>query len=159
MLLGVAHADRTNRRPPRAGLPCGHPCMVWASTNTELQETILTPRVTPVRSTGTRAPEGWILLRDVASSYRDGAEQALFDQMAGAADLRADSDELISRVHPRAPAAVQGAPARHGGSRGAGPRAVPVTEPSEASAGRPDTRSGPVARCVDAVGPSSREWA
>ena len=72
--------------------------MVRPSTNTELQETILTPRVTPVRSTGTRTPEGWILLRDVASSYRDGAERALFDQMAGAADLRADSDELISQA-------------------------------------------------------------
>ena len=72
--------------------------MVRPSTNTELQETILTPRVTPVRSTGTRTPEGWILLRDVASSYRDGAEQALFYQMAGAADLRADSDELISQA-------------------------------------------------------------
>ena len=64
----------------------------------QLGEAALKPRATPVRSTGTRTPEGWILLRDVESSYRDGAEQALFDKITSAVDLRADSDELISQA-------------------------------------------------------------
>ena len=67
-------------------------------TERKFEETILTQGATPVRSKGIRTPEGWILLSDVASSYRDGAEQTLLDKIAGAADLRADSDELISQA-------------------------------------------------------------
>jgi len=57
------------------------------------------PSVTPIRSTGTRTPEGWYLLRDVDSTYRDGAEQKLYERMLQTTDLRADSDELMAAAN------------------------------------------------------------
>lgn len=54
--------------------------------------------VTPVRSLGERTSEGWILLRDVESTYRDGAEEALYDLVGSAEDISAESDSMISRA-------------------------------------------------------------
>lgn len=55
---------------------------------------------TALRATGHRTDEGWVMLRDVGSSYRDGAEDALFELVmaADAADLSSTSDTLLSRA-------------------------------------------------------------
>ena len=57
-------------------------------------------RATALRATGRRTDEGWVLLRDVGSSYRDGAEEALYDLVMAAdpADLRSTGDALLSRA-------------------------------------------------------------
>ncbi|WP_375497080.1 methyltransferase domain-containing protein [uncultured Jatrophihabitans sp.] len=50
---------------------------------------------TPVRGLGTPDPAGFHLLRDVGSSYRDGAEAAVLRIVSDATDVRSDSDELV----------------------------------------------------------------
>lgn len=54
----------------------------------------------PLRSLGDRTEEGWVLLRDVESTYRDGAEEALYDIVTAAADdeLGSTDDTLLSRT-------------------------------------------------------------
>ncbi|MCW2621864.1 MAG: putative methyl transferase [Frankiales bacterium] len=53
---------------------------------------------TPVRSQGLEpAAEGYTLLRDVGSSYRDGAEQTLLDIVQGSDDLGSLNEELHRR--------------------------------------------------------------
>jgi GT2 family glycosyltransferase/glycosyltransferase involved in cell wall biosynthesis/SAM-dependent methyltransferase len=55
---------------------------------------------TPVRDgLGVRQADGWIMLRDINSDYRDGAEQALLELLADAKDLSSYSDELIGRAY------------------------------------------------------------
>ena len=54
--------------------------------------------VTPVRSLGERTSEGWILLRDVESGYRDGAEESLRDLVGNAKDVSSESDIMIARA-------------------------------------------------------------
>jgi len=51
---------------------------------------------TPVRTCGTRAVEGWILLRDHESSYADGAEAALYEILVAAPDVSLAADALIA---------------------------------------------------------------
>ncbi len=51
---------------------------------------------TPVRTCGTRADEGWILLHDHGSSYADGAEAALFEMLVAAPDVSLAADSLIA---------------------------------------------------------------
>jgi SAM-dependent methyltransferase len=55
---------------------------------------------TALRSLGERTDEGWILLRDVGSSYRDGAEEALYDLLLAAeeSELGSTDDTLLSRT-------------------------------------------------------------
>lgn len=50
--------------------------------------------VTPVRALGTRQSEGWVLLRDVGSTYQDGAEQALHERLVASEDVSLEADEL-----------------------------------------------------------------
>lgn len=49
---------------------------------------------TPLRALGSLDPAGYRLLRDTASTYRDGAEQAVLQLVTDAEDLRSDSAEL-----------------------------------------------------------------
>uniref|UniRef100_UPI00356639C7 glycosyltransferase n=1 Tax=Actinotalea sp. TaxID=1872145 RepID=UPI00356639C7 len=48
---------------------------------------------------GEPQPEGWRLLRDTGSTYRDGAEEELFEIVSAAQDLRSQSDELLASAH------------------------------------------------------------
>jgi SAM-dependent methyltransferase len=53
---------------------------------------------TPVRALGAPDESGYLLLRDVGSTYSDGAEDAILELMRTGADLRSDSDELIGHA-------------------------------------------------------------
>lgn len=57
-------------------------------------------QTTALRGTGHRTDEGWVLLRDVGSSYRDGAEDALYELVMAAdpAELASTRDTLLSRA-------------------------------------------------------------
>ena len=56
------------------------------------------PRTTPLRTIGVPDDAGYVLLRDVGSSYRDGAEAKVLATLEVATDLRSDSDELIGHA-------------------------------------------------------------
>jgi SAM-dependent methyltransferase len=51
---------------------------------------------TPLRQSGTRRENGWVLLRDHGTVYRDGAEPRLLEIIESATDITASSDELLS---------------------------------------------------------------
>ena len=53
---------------------------------------------TPVRSTGTRSPDGVILLTAQESTYVDGAEAWLYETFQEVADLSAISTEAVSKA-------------------------------------------------------------
>lgn len=55
---------------------------------------------TPLRSLGDRTEEGWVLLRDVGSDYRDGAENTLYELLLAAdeSELGSTDDTLLSRA-------------------------------------------------------------
>jgi SAM-dependent methyltransferase len=53
---------------------------------------------TPVRALGTLHDAGYVLLRDVGSSYSDGAEETVLQLVRACSDLRSDSDELIGHA-------------------------------------------------------------
>jgi protein-L-isoaspartate O-methyltransferase len=50
---------------------------------------------TPVRDVGTVSPSGVRLLREVGSTYRDGAEEAALQIVTAAQDRRSTSDEMV----------------------------------------------------------------
>ena len=54
---------------------------------------------TPVRGRGEAGPEGWVLLRDPKSAYRDGAEEKLLELIRATSDVSSDSDELIAKAN------------------------------------------------------------
>jgi SAM-dependent methyltransferase len=53
---------------------------------------------TPVRALGAPGDAGYVLLRDVGSTYSDGAEETVLQLMRTCSDLRSDSDELIGHA-------------------------------------------------------------
>ncbi|MBO3101391.1 class I SAM-dependent methyltransferase [Cellulomonas fengjieae] len=53
---------------------------------------------TPMRQSGTRTPEGWVLLRDVELDYLDGAEDQTLQLLRSSTDLSSTSDELVERA-------------------------------------------------------------
>ena len=66
-------------------------------TPKDTYETDVLP-ATPVRSLGAEDPRGFRLLRDVGSTYRDGAEEILLEIIQQARDVSSDSDELIGHA-------------------------------------------------------------
>lgn len=53
---------------------------------------------TPLRASGSRTDEGWVLLSDVGSSYRDGGEERVLEILRDSADVSSTSDEIFAKA-------------------------------------------------------------
>jgi GT2 family glycosyltransferase/SAM-dependent methyltransferase len=51
---------------------------------------------TPLRRSGARTPEGWILVRDTGSTYDDGVEEYVHSVLRGSSDLRSTNSDLVA---------------------------------------------------------------